>query len=450
MPHGTSVLTTQITDGHAKLVTFKVNRKKQFVTHQCYFYTVSPGTTQTPAIASDHLQFTDITRKLTNCAATCKNAAEQALMEQTRNQKNKYISYMHRYELNADTPNGMKLPILKGLQQIHHALDEWSPESIAEIFIRCVHAAKMATVFRPENIQNETQRNNAKRALYVMALRMFAGSYQQYPENIDDRSMPHIQFFTSHDCDDMAIAAMALATKVDTCDKAHFEKFTTTPRNDHSDLFSPVSILNSVKGTKTCMVIQGRLKNNGHTWAAIRCNGTYNGTLHVEATRLCVPNNISSLEQEYGTNTFATCHLHPDKDSIEMQAMYGVSMFSPESYGKPCAAYTHNSMHIVTDPQNTNIQQVYDNFNAHTTLMHAPEVSKDTQIIFDLFVTPSPTEISKGTECSVVKAIINPHDAMASALVTSNTGFVEARRHKTKEFYTITPGSYIVGVDKKS
>ena len=452
MPCGTSHVESTIDDGYAKLSVFVANDKMQFVTSECYFYQVERGTgTDGKHVQSTDLLFTDVTATFKQLMKVATARATKQLQSQIpKPTKALFVSYMHRYALNADTPREMQLPIIQGIALLKDGLMEWSLKSVAETFVRCVHAAKMATQFSAAHVADDQSVQTAVRhALYAMSLRMFAGSYQSIDETVDDRTLPFIQFYSNHDCDDLAMAALAMACKLEECTKDMFMTCNTIPQCKSSDLFSAWEIMKSVKSEKTFMLLQGVNGDHGHTWAAIKCKGNLNCVLHIEATRLCTPMVCAHLTEVFGEGVFAQPHKAHSNSQLEIAAMHGVSIFVPEKYGTVCAVYTDKEMRIVTHPDGDNLKDVYDTVfeenDATVKIDPLENVNQHVQTIVDLFATPTSVQVQRGVDDAFVKTINNQYDAVPSALVTaSDAGFVDARTHKAEYCYVISPGNNVV------
>ena len=210
---------------------------------------------------------------------------------------------------------------------------------------------------------------------------MFGGWYHTKHESTDDQTMPTAKLYSNHDCDDMALAGLAMARRLSE------HRVSVSPSDALGRLpFSPPDVLNAVSPTLASFyLVQGKVYNGGgHTWAMLRKAG--GETLHLECTQLMACH-LGPMQDLYGQNVFRA---RPPRDFSP--AILGRKPLDTTLYPVVCALYTETSMKIPTSNKRLccDLETLLSN---RADLHDAPPTLRDPMVDL-LRATPSPSAIN--------------------------------------------------------
>lgn len=243
-------------------------------------------------------------------------------------------AYIHRHMIEADLPAKMHVSLLNGHPLIASGLREWRDDKLVlQTFDRCLFLAKAVANFAPAAVM-PLAIGTVQEALFVYALRMFAGVYRKRPEREDDRTLPGTKLYTSFDCDDMALCTAALATRLSAVRRESLDS------SRLQDPFSAESLVACVLISEVAVVQGMTCEDGGHTWGYL---DLLNGRrLHVESTQLFSPH-IGKLDDVYGRGVFL---LRPGERMDH--TISGVKEIDFVVYKRVCAVYTGHNASIPT------------------------------------------------------------------------------------------------------
>ena len=299
------------------------------------------------------------------------------------------FKYVHRTALDPELPCTTTLPVTAGMYHVNN--NSLTIEELAEAFQKAVDVATAICTNLDGGIPEATDRqyDNALECLFVLTLRVFAGSYPPCAEDRDDRHLRYLKLMTNGDCDDMSITVCSFFNSF----KKHAAmiRLRLLEATDESlPAYHAYNVFNKIDNFKTCYVVMGEVdlsvatagkkpnelgdKLCGHVWCMLERDQPPASKLryvHMECTRFTYCHHESVSEEWYPKSLF--------KDrSNAMEGSYGVSPLDVKKYTQACALYTGEHTYLLKEDQKY-CMPYHDLFKANTrttfeAIVVSPEV----------------------------------------------------------------------------